>query len=328
MTEQSTDVVAVSDEEAAAPAGLKERNLQFVLLKAIADAAAKELGRLRADHLTPLLERYDEDGSTAYKVRLPGATGADSLVATVTLSVPQDALEIADVDAFTAWCEANHPDAVNVETIPGEPERVEVIPATEDRIEKTLVSKEVTTIFKQLKVVEAGIVDPSTGTLVDGVTNVPGSRPKQFAVKYQPDGVEQIVGAYRAGKLDHVIAGTTLPEVGRRGELERRLEIVRAGEPTDLVDASSYGRLNGVAEHFDGGAVLPGHDWRAVPGDVAGELAAESGLPGEVAADMTAGDLARAALEDHADELRADYKAGLIGGSTPADEEPFDPGKW
>lgn len=401
-TDPTTELDVASDAEA--EPGLKERNLQFVLLKAIADAAAEELGRLRANHLTPLLEQYDANGTTSFKVRLPGPAGQDSLIATVSLGVPKDKLEIADEQAFTDWCAANHPEAVHVETIPGEPERTVVIPATEDRVERTLLSKPVNALFKQLKVTENGIVDPSTGMLVDGVANVPGARPNSFAVNYEPDGREQLAGAYRAGKLDHVVAGTTLPEVAAvRTVVERRLEAAPAivadagwcapeGTPGAVGPHPSRIDWSKVPVQRDEVAPRGGLRWGAVPDDVAGELAAESGLPGEIAAEIdytgshgrlngvgvpsawaaadgpaydeddphTEGGQcgapecvgcgntepvspARAALEEHADEIaaaqprrgefdqaRADAVIAAFGvdRDTSGDDDAFDPGTW
>lgn len=270
---------------------LKDDNLRFVLLKAIADAAAEELGRLRADHLPPLLERYAEDGSASFRVKLPGS---DDLVATVSLSVPKDKIEITDEDEFLTWAELHHAGAVHVEEIPGEPERVEVVPATEPRIERTILPKELTALMKQFKATQEGVVDLATGVLVEGATLVKGAAPKSFSVKYEPDGAELLAGAYRAGKLDDVVAGTTLPPVGQRPVLERRLEIV----PDQMAR--------------DAGAQYGAHDSSVVPGDVAADL----DLPGDVAAEL-------APLED----LGPEYSDGYALPGEDADDD-FDPGNW
>lgn len=207
---------------------LSTDNLRFVLLKAIADAAAKELGDLRDAHLEPLLERYDDEGTSSYKVKLPDGT----VVANLALSVPKGAVTVTDDAAFTAWVRANHPDAVEEVFIPGEPEQIITVPATEDRTDYVLKDKKVSALMKQFKATEEGVVDTATGQMVAGAEYKKGAKPKAFAVTYETDGREQLAGAYRAGKLDEIVAGTSLPAVGQRPVLERRLEVVRLESAT------------------------------------------------------------------------------------------------
>lgn len=215
---------------------LADENLRFALLKAIADAAAEELGKLRNNHLTPLLERFDGEGTTSYKVKLPDG----AVVGTVSLTVPKDAIQVTDDAAFLAWLKANHPDAVEEVLIPGEPEHTIVVPATEDRTETVPNDKRVTAVMKQFKVTDDGIVDTATGAMVAGATLVKGERPKSFAVKYDPDGREQLAAAYRAGKLDEVVAGTSLPAVGQWPVIERRLVAVPGAVVTQEEHLHSY----------------------------------------------------------------------------------------
>lgn len=285
---------------------LKDENLRFVLLKAIADAAAEELGKMRDAHLTPLLERYDDDGTKSFEVRLPGS---QSLVATISLGVPKDSIEVDDDAAFTAWLEQHHADVVSKEFIPGEPERTVVVPATPDRTETTIDPKGLTAVMKHFKHTEDGIVDTATGVVVDGVKHVPGARPKSFAVKYDGDGRELLAAAYRAGKLDQVVAGTTLPQVGGvRTVVERRLESVQ------LHSATVDGR-----PHF------------TVPGEVAAEVAAEVTpvAPPEDQAPVQVSSIEDAFGEDAPARYGSEeWGDDLTGRALYDDEDDFDPGDW
>jgi hypothetical protein len=324
-----TDAALPSPAEGEGP-GLMEQNLRFALLKAIADAAAKEVGNLRADHLTPLLKRYKAEGTTSYKVRVPGQNGTDVLVATISLAVPKDSIEVTDLDAFTKWAEVNHPDMVHKEFVPGEPERTIVVPATEDRWDVTLAPKKQAAVMKQLTVAEEGVVDPSTGTVVEGVTSVPGRDPNSFAVTYEGDGRDQLAAAYQAGRLDHIVAGSTLPQIaGQRVIVERRLESVPVAPPADpepvvvtsMEDAFGedsavrYGEEDLGAEFSDGYALPGEEEFDLVDASSYGRLNGAPLRPGDPGYRASP---ARQALEEHADE----YAASLA----PADD--FDPGSF
>lgn len=311
---------------------LKDDNLRFVLLKAIADAAAKELGKLRDDHLSPLLERYDEDGTAQFRVRLPGS---DSLVATVSLAVPKDKLEVADEDAWVAWLEANHPAAVDRVVVPGEPEHTITVPATEDHTVTTLDDKKVTAVMKQFKVTKEGVVDTATGSLVDGVRNVAGGKPKSFAVKYEQDGAEQLAGAYRAGDLDAIVDGTSLPAVGQRPVLERRLEVVRVdsmtvdGRPSFRVEQES---VVPVAPPVDQAPVAPTSLEEAFGPDARVRYGYEADYEEDGQVCGKCGDqvatLSSAGLCDGCEaDLEAEQDAPAREDDCDTDDD-FDPGSW
>lgn len=209
---------------------LKESNLRFVLLKAVADAVTEELAQMRAGHLGSLLERYDEEGTKSFSVRLPG-NGA--LIAALTLPEPKDTYEVIDEAAFTTWFAANHPDAVSTEMIPGEPEHTVVVPATRDQTITTINPKNRTAILKALESTDDGqVVDTVTGSFVEGVKFSPGRRPDKFSVRYETNGREQLAGAYRTGELDELVGGTSLPPINPV-VVERRLEAVQAPDPTE-----------------------------------------------------------------------------------------------
>lgn len=311
---------------------LSTDNLRFVLLKAIADAAAKELGDLRDAHLEPLLERYDDEGTSSYKVKLPDGT----VVANLALSVPKGAVTVTDESAFTAWVRANHPDAVEEVFIAGEPEHVITVPATEDRTDYVLKDKKVSALMKQFKATEEGVVDTATGQMVAGAEYKKGAKPKAFAVTYETDGREQLAGAYRAGKLDDVVAGTSLPAVGQRPMLERRLEVVRLDEAAalDLVDASSHGRLNGVpvAPPEDQPPLAPTSLEEAFGEDAPVRYGYEADYEEDGRICTKCGDqvqtVSSAGLCDGCEEeLEAEHDA-LAGEDACDTDDDFDPGSW
>lgn len=272
---------------------LKDRNLRFVVLKAIVDAGTAELGNLREEHLPALLSAYKATEASSFKVRAPGVNGAPGpVVATVSLSVPKSKIEIHDEAEFLDWVQANHPDLV----IPAEPERTVVIPATE----RCLDPKAWATLVKHFdEAEEGGIVDKATGAMVDGVIVNPGGDPKSFAVKYEAGAAEQLLASYRAGRLDAVVAGTSLPEVASRVVVERHLQVA----PPSVMG--------------EGGMVMP--TTAAVDLDPRDENEPECGCGGRHAvcpAEQAALDLVDASTP------------GRLNGVPAAPEPDFDPGDW
>lgn len=183
---------------------LKDRNLRFALLKAVADAIADELAAERADHTIDLRERYDDEGTTGFDVKLPDGTK----VATISLSVPKPSTTVVDPDAFVAWCRDNFPTAVTEHHVPAQP--AVVIPATEAHTVYTVDPKLTTTLLKDAKIVD-GFVFDKNGTLIEGVEHKPAGVPKSFSVRYESDGRDALAVAYRAGELDHLVTGSSLP---------------------------------------------------------------------------------------------------------------------
>lgn len=190
---------------------LRDRNLRFALLKAVADAINDALAEERADHRDSLLERYDDEGTTSFDVRLPDGTQ----VAKISLAVPKAATTVTDEDALLAWAKVNAPELVETEVIPAQPERTVVMPATDEVVDEFLHPKRVTELLARVKPAPGTdmVVDPDTGVVVDGVTHAPAGRPKSFSVRYSPDGREALAVAYRSGELGHLTAGTVLPDV-------------------------------------------------------------------------------------------------------------------
>ena len=289
---------------------LAEDNLRLATLTAIVDAAAAEMKKLRAEHTTELVQRYEEEGTSSFKVKLPDGT----VVASVNLRVPQREAIVNDEQGFIAWVEANYPGCLHTEIVPAVPERI--IPAVPEQEVKSVPSKRMTELMGQFELTEAGVVDKVSGALVDGMTVKPAPPPSVFEIRYEKGtGRNDVAAAYRRGQLSHVVAGSTLAAVTAGPVVERRLEAVPA-DPAD-VDVDDLG------PEYSDGYQLPGE-----PFTVVGETVAN------VADDeMTAGQVARAALEEHADELADRYAEQADGGSPdapppvaePADERPSDP---
>lgn len=188
---------------------LRDRNLRFALLKAVADAINEELALERGDHTRDLRARYDDEGTKSFDIKLPGG----GKVATISLSIPKPSTTVVDEDAFLAWCQQNMPTSIIEHTIPAEPERV--IPATPERTVYTVDDGMVAAVLKGTRPVDpaGGVVVDEDGLVVDGVEYKPAGAPKSFSVRYETSGREDLAVAYRSGELDHLIAGTTLPQL-------------------------------------------------------------------------------------------------------------------
>lgn len=189
---------------------LKDRNLRFALLKAVADAINEELAGERADHLVDLRERYDESGVKSFDVKLPDGTK----VAGISLSIPKAATEVTDEEVFTQWCRDNFPTAITEHVIPAQP--AVVLPATPERTVYVVDPKLTATLLKDAKIVD-GVPFTKDGLLIEGVEHKPAGDPKSFSVRYETDGRDALAVAYRAGELDHLVAGSTLPALDSGG---------------------------------------------------------------------------------------------------------------
>lgn len=182
---------------------LKDANTRFALLKAFADAIYAEIAENREIHTARLVERYTEEGTKAFDVKLP-----DGLkVGSISLAVPKPTTTITDEAAFLAYCEYNQPKAVRI--VQGSP--AVVTPATPTRA--VVDPKSAALILAFSKPADDGAVIDDNGVLIDGVTYTPAADPKQFSVRYEPDGREAIALAYRRGQLNQLTSGSALPEI-------------------------------------------------------------------------------------------------------------------
>ena len=193
---------------------LGTQNIRLALLKALTDALADVLAAERTDHLADLSERYSDEGVKSMDVRLPvDVDGERVKVATVTLTIPKDKVEVTDTDELVAWAETAAPWLLRETAIPAQPEQV--IPATPARTEVGIDPAQLEVFLKAVKPGPAGsVVDPDTGQLVDGMTHTPGSKPRSFSVRYTDDGRTELMRAWRRGDLADVLDGTPLPQIG------------------------------------------------------------------------------------------------------------------
>jgi hypothetical protein len=193
---------------------LRDQNTRFSLLKAFRDAIDAELSNEREEHTAELLRLYEESGIKSMDVKLPDG----GKVATISLSIPKPTFKITDEQALLDWCQANMPTAVHVDVIPEQPEQV--IPAVPEHEVYRLDQGMVDALLKGAKPVDpsaGGLVVDEDGTVVDGVEFVPAGAPKSFSVRYESTGREALAMAYRAGELDHLVAGSTLPALEQSG---------------------------------------------------------------------------------------------------------------
>lgn len=176
---------------------LKDANLLFALLKAIADTINGSVGELRGDHMKRLVEFYELTGSKSLDVKLDDGRK----VATITLSISRDQVTVSDGEAFADWCEKNRPGTVKTEEIPAvtrkyvDPKRVEGI------------------LADFLPVPGAKEVTTEDGEIVPGVTFKAGGAPTSFSVKWAPDGQDFLVTGYRLGQFSELLEGSPLREI-------------------------------------------------------------------------------------------------------------------
>lgn len=175
---------------------LRDENLRVALLKAFGEWVDAELTSVRAAHRDTLVERYQDEGTKSFDVKLPDGTK----VATISLSIPKDHIDVTDPDALIEWGKANDPTIVTTVDHPAVPAHTTV----------ELDLKRVAELIGRAKSADGVVVDPDTGTVIDGLTFRPGGPPKSYAVKYTDDGREHIGTALRAGELAHLVAGTPL----------------------------------------------------------------------------------------------------------------------
>lgn len=184
-------------------ASLRDRNLRMALLKAIADAVQDALKAERATHMADLIERYEDEGTKSFDVKLPSGTK----VATISLSIPKDAVEVVDPDGLAEWAKDHDMSLIRERHVPAVPAHTVV----------ELDPKRVAELLKRAKPMpgDTQVVDGATGELVDGLALVVGGTPKSFSVRYTDDGRTDLGDAYRAGALDHLVGNVdVLPQIG------------------------------------------------------------------------------------------------------------------
>lgn len=193
---------------------LKDRNLRIALLKAVTEDIAAQMDAEKDLHREELIGRYEDEGTKSFDVKLPNG----AKVAAISLAIPKATTTVVDEEALLKWARENAPDLVSEVTIPGVAAHfVEAVP---ERTEFVVDAKRVTELLARVKPVDSAggeVVDPDTGSLVEGVTYTPGARPKSYTVRYEDDGREALALAYRAGELNDLLSGTPLPAIETTG---------------------------------------------------------------------------------------------------------------
>lgn len=177
---------------------LKEQNLTFLLLKTLADLVKTETDKGRAELMEVLLAQFEDTGNKSYSVHIPGA----EKVATFTIAEPKPTHKV-DPAALLAWCQENRPDLV--ETIEHPPVEAYTEHRLRDDVEK-VITKEYS--------LAGGMYVTEDMEPVDGVEYVPAGTPKSFTVRYEKDGQERVVQAWRNGELGAITPGANLPQIG------------------------------------------------------------------------------------------------------------------
>lgn len=188
---------------------LRDRNLRIALLTAVKKAVDAEIDAERADHRDMLVEKYTDEGTKTFDVKLPNGPK----VATVSLSVPQASMDFTDWDAFAKWAEVNAPSLIVEVPIPAQPRTI--IPARKATVEHHLHqgrAREYLVHFKPAGQ-NGDVVHTDTGEVVPGVTHTPEGTPKSFSVNFTPDGKDDLARAWRSGELEHVTVGSVLPAI-------------------------------------------------------------------------------------------------------------------
>lgn len=189
---------------------LRDRNLRYALLKAVADWINDQLEDEKALHRADLVARYAEEGTKSFDVRLPNGPK----VATISLTVPKPTTVVVDEDALMEWAHKYASWLLDTEVHPPVPEQV--IPAQPGWVDYRLNPKRVTELLDQVIPVNPaapGPVADSNGLIVDGVEHKPAAEPRSFSTRYTDDGRAAIAEAYHAGQLSHLVAGTVLPAI-------------------------------------------------------------------------------------------------------------------
>lgn len=172
---------------------LKEAAAREAYLKTLLDVVDAEYKKARVETQELLDAASEESGARQVAVTLPG--GPD--IATVSLSAGEAAAKVVDEDAFTAWVVENFGTEVERKFV------TTVRKAFADRLLKELTAAGGTEW-----------ADPATGVIheVPGVAIAP-ARARGHSVRFKKDGRDQVMHAWREGRLTDVV----LPELTAGG---------------------------------------------------------------------------------------------------------------
>lgn len=172
---------------------LRESAAREAVLKTLLDAVKSEYDAARAETQELLDAAAQDTGTRQVAVSLPD--GPD--IATVSLSSGEAAAKVVDEDAFTAWVITNFATEVERKLV------TTVRKAFADRLMKEMTAAGGTEW-----------ADPETGVIHDvpGVAIAP-SRARTHSVRFKKEGRDQVMEAWRAGRL----TGVVLPELTAGG---------------------------------------------------------------------------------------------------------------
>jgi hypothetical protein len=177
---------------------LRDAAAREAYLKTLLDVVNDAYKEARAETQSHLDTADAETGTRQVAVTLPAGpdeTGVD--IATVSLTSGEAAAKVVDAEAFTAWVR---------ETVPSEIERRFVTEVREAFVKKLLA-----------ELTAAGgteWADPNSGVIheVLGVEIAP-ARARTHAVRFKKDGRDQVMRAWREGRL----ATVALPQLTAGG---------------------------------------------------------------------------------------------------------------
>lgn len=171
---------------------LKDAATREAVLKTLLDAVKKEYDAARAETQTLLDAAAEETGTRQVAVAIPD--GPD--IATVSLSSGEAAAKVTDVDLFTKWVVANYSSEVTRRLV------TEVQPAFAKKL------------LDEITAIGTGEWADANGVLqeVPGVAMAP-ARARTHSVRFKKDGRDQVMQAWRAGRLN----GVVLPELTAGG---------------------------------------------------------------------------------------------------------------
>lgn len=177
---------------------LKEKNLQFLLMKTLTDMVKTETETARAELMEVLLSQFEDTGTKSFSIAIPGA----EKVATFTISEPKPGHKVNEAELLE-WCKEHRPDLV--QTIEHPPVEGWTEYKLADGTEKAITGD-----YK----LAGGVYVTDDMEPIPGVEYIPAGTPKSFTVRYEKGGQERVIEAWRAGELAAIQPGKNLPQIG------------------------------------------------------------------------------------------------------------------
>lgn len=177
---------------------IKDELRRMALIKAFTDALMDFTKDERANVLSDLLEKYEDEGTKSFNVTLPNG----QKVASITLPEGKPVDKTVDEAALFEWAEAQG--GIDLEVIPAVAERT---------VKKVRASWLADKIKGAIEGDDGDLIDAESGEVIEGIKRIPGAAPSSFTVRFATDGREKLATAYRRGELNDLVAGTALPQI-------------------------------------------------------------------------------------------------------------------